>query len=490
MDQRSTLAPQWGRPVAVRLALAPRWGRPITVLIAVAALLLAELVAAPARAQSILRDAETEALLRDIAAPLVAAAELDPRSIHIYLVGDSSINAFVAGGQNVFFHSGLLVAAEDVNQVQGVMAHELGHIAGGHAVRWGEGAGPASTISILSLILGAAAMAMGAGDVGMAAIMAGQQAAQARILSFNREQESRADQAAALYLNRAGITGRGMIRFFEQLQGEEYRLAIPQTNSYNRTHPLSGERIRALDNVLRESPSWDAPVDPELQARYARVRGKLVGFLYPLETVLAAYPESDGSPAARFARAYGYHRAAFPEKALAEIEAVVARTPDDPYARELQGQILLESGRVAEALGPLRRAVELSRGEPLIAGMLGHALLQASNDGADEARLAEAEAVLRNVVQRDSRNPFAWLQLGTIYELKGDQPRAALASAERISLTGGDPRLAARAARTAMAGLPRGTPDFLRAEDIALASQGEIERLRLRDRSQQEPQPR
>lgn len=461
-------------------------GRALLAVVALLCLVVAQLLAAPARAQSILRDAETEALLRDIAAPLVAAAELDPRSVHIYLVGDSSINAFVAGGQNVFFHSGLLVAAEDVNQVQGVMAHELGHIAGGHAVRWGEGAGPASTISILSLILGAAAMAMGAGDAGMAAIMAGQQAAQARILSFNREQESRADQAGAAYLNRAGITGRGMISFFEQLQGEEYRLAIPQTNSYNRTHPLSGERIRALDNVLRESPAWNTPVDPLLQARYARVRGKLIGFLYPLETVLKAYPETDRSEAARFARAYGYHRAAFPEKALAEVEAVVRNNPADPYSRELAGQILLESGRVAEALAPLRQAVELSKGEPLIAGMLGHALLQASNDGADEAALAEAERVLRGVVQRDSRNPFAWLQLGTIYELKGDQPRAALASAERISLSGGDPRLAARAARTAMAGLPRGSPDFLRAEDIALASQGEIERLRLKERGREQ----
>ncbi|WP_448581271.1 M48 family metalloprotease [Thermaurantiacus sp.] len=466
------------------------WGKAITAVVTAVLLLLVQLIATPARAQSILRDAETEALLRDIAAPLVAAAELDPRSVQIYLVGDSSINAFVAGGQNIFFHSGLLVAAKDVNQVQGVMAHELGHIAGGHAVRWSEGAGPASTISLLSLILGAAAMAMGAGDAGMAAIMAGQQAAQAKILSFNREQESRADQAGATYLNRAGITGRGMISFFEQLQGEEFRLAIPQTNSYNRTHPLSGERIRALDNVLRQSPAWNSPVDPELQARYARVRGKLIGFLYPLETVLKAYPETDTSDAARFARAYGFHRAAFPEKALAEVQAVVLRNPADPYARELEGQILLESGRVHDALRPLRQAVALSNGEPLIAGMLGHALLQASNDGADKASLAEAETMLRNVVQRDSRNPFAWLQLGTIYELKGDQPRAALASAERISLSGGDPRLAARAAKTAMAGLPRGTPDFLRAEDIALASQGEIERLRLKERGGKEQLPR
>lgn len=444
-----------------------------------------QLVAPAARAQSILRDAETEALLRDIAYPLKMAAGLDPRSVEIYLVGDPSINAFATLGQRVFFHSGLLIAARDVNEVQGVMAHELGHVAAGHAIRWNEGAAPATAITILSLVLGAAAMAAGAGDAGMAAILAGQQAAQAKFLAFNRDQESRTDQAAARYLEAAGVTGKGMISFFEQLQGNEYRLAIPQDNSYNRTHPLSGERIAALENVLKSSPYWNVRPDPALQARYDRVRAKLIGYLYPLDTVKEAYPPSDRSDAAHIARAYGYHRAAFPEKALAEIRTVLERLPNDPYVRELEGQILLESGQVTAALGPLRQAVELSGGDPLIGGMLGHALVAASRDGADRETLAEAEAVLRSVVRRDTRNPFAWMQLGTIYELRGDEPRAALATAERISVAGGDPRLAARAASRAMAGLPRGTPDWLRAQDIAMASQGEIDRLGLKDGPQQ-----
>lgn len=447
-----------------------------------------QVLAPAAQAQAILRDAETEALLKDIADPLARAGGLDPRSLQIYLVGDSSINAFVTGGQNVFFHSGLLVAAKDVNQVQGVMAHELGHITGGHNIRWSEGVGPATTISILGLLLGAAAMALGAGEAGMAAMALGQQMGQAKFLSFNREQESRADQAGAYFLNTAGITGKGMISFFEHLLGEEYRLAIPQTNSYNRTHPLSGERIRALDDVLRSSPAWNKPVDADLQARYDRVRGKLIGYLYPLDTVKRTYPPTDTSDAAHLARAYGYHRAAYQKEALAEVEAVVARHPDDPYALELQGQILMESGEVAASLPPLREAVRLSGGEPLIAGMLGQALLLSSADGTDSEKLAEAEKLLRSVVQRDSRNPHAWSQLGAIWEMKGDQARAALATAERISLTGGDPRLARRAAQTAIAGLPAGTADYLRAEDIMMASQGEIERLRLKENSQPQPQ--
>jgi predicted Zn-dependent protease len=453
-------------------------------------LVTAQTLGAPLVAQSILRDAETEALMRDVARPLKEAAGLDPRSVEIYIVADPSINAFATLGQRVFFNTGFFVAADDVNKFQGVMAHELGHVAAGHAVRFSEGAGPATSISILSLILGAAAMALGAGDAGMAAIMMGQQAAQASFLAFNREQESRTDQAAARYLDAAGISGKGMIRFFEQLRGEEYRLAIPQANSYNRTHPLSGERIAALEGVLHASAYWDTPPDPELQARYARMRGKLIGYLYPLDTVLKAYPTSDTSDAGLMARAYGYHRAAMRDEALAAVRELVRRNPDDPYSRELEGQILLESGLAGEAIEPLRKAVELANGEPLIAGMLGHALLLKSNDGADRESLAEAEKVLKSVVNRDRRNPFAWMQLGSIYELKGDEPRAALASAERISLSGGDPRLAMRAARTAMAGLPQGTSDFLRAQDIAMASQGEIERLRLDERGREREQPR
>ncbi len=444
-----------------------------------------------ARAQAILRDAETERFMHDLAAPLVRAAGLDPGSLEFYLVGDSSINAFATAGQRVFFHTGFFVAAKDVNQMQGVMAHELGHIAAGHAIRWSEGAAPATSISLLSLLIGAAAMAAGAGEAGMAALAAGQQLAQARILAFSREQESRTDQAAARYLDAAGITGKGMLSFFEQLRGEEFRLAIPQDNAYGRTHPLTGDRIAALDQVLRASAAWDRPVDPVLQARYDRIRGKLIGYLYPLETVEKAYPAADRSEAAQFARAYALHRAAFKDRALKEIDALIARNPDDPYALELKGQILLESGDPKAALEPLRKAVQLSRNEPLIAGMLGHALVQASRDGEEPAYLAEAEQVLRNVVRRDTRNPLAWLQLGAIWELKGDGPRAALASAERINLSGGDPRLAARAARTAMAGLPQGSPDYLRAEDIALAAKAEIERRGLDERRTPRPsQPR
>ena len=199
---------------------------------AVFILFLATLVSVqPAMAQSILRDAETEAFFDEISAPLVEAAGLDPNNVDIILINDKSINAFVAGGQAVYIHSGLIDAATTANEVQGVIAHELGHVAGGHAVRYNEGVSAASGISIASLILAAAAIAAGAGEAGMGILSAGQQAALGKFLAYSRGQEGTADASGAQYLSKAGISGRGSISFFKKLQNFEFRLGIPQEDS-------------------------------------------------------------------------------------------------------------------------------------------------------------------------------------------------------------------------------------------------------------------
>lgn len=435
----------------------------------------AALVVQPAAAQSILRDAETEAFFRKVALPLETAAGLDPKSVQIILIGDPSINAFVAGGQNVFIHSGLIVAADNVNQLQGVIAHELGHIAGGHNVRFGEGAGPATSISLLSLVAAGLLIAVGAGSAGMAALGLGSAAAQSGFLAFSRDQESRADQAGAGYLAKAGTSGRGSIEFFSKLLGQEYRLAIKQDNSYNRTHPLSGERIAALEAVYKTSPAWDRPVDPKLQAEFLRIKAKLTGFVEEPPRTLVLYPESDLSEAAHYARAYAFHRSAYPDRAAAEVDHLVKLHPDDPYYLELKGQILLESGKPREAIPPLRLAVARARNEPLIATLLGHALISTE----EPKDLAEAKPLLRQAIARDRENPFAWYQLGVIYEREGDAPRAALAAAERYNLEG-NAKGAAANARLALLSLPKGTPDWLRADDIAQVSKNDLDKKKRR----------
>jgi predicted Zn-dependent protease len=441
-------------------------------------LFLAVLVSAqPVMAQSILRDAETEAFFDEISAPLIAAAGLDPNNVEIILINDKSINAFVAGGQAVYVHSGLIDAATSANEVQGVIAHELGHVVGGHAVRYDEGASVASGISIASLIIAAAAIAAGASEAGMGILSAGQQAAMGKFLAFSRGQEGTADAAGAQYLSKAGISGRGSITFFKKLQNFEFRLGIPQEDSYGRTHPLSGERIAVLQDTYSVDPAWSAPLNPKWESDFKRIKAKLTGYLADPTATLRDYPETDKSVPARYARAYAWHKSAYPQKALDESLTLVASAPDDPYFLELYGQILLESGHPTEAIVPLRKAVSLTGNQPLIAAIFGHALIATDN----KAQLDEAAQVLKAAVSKDNQNPFAWYQLGVVYEQKGDTARAALASAERYLMEGA-PQLALPNAQTAMAGLPEYSPDWIRAQDINMVAEAKLASLKKRRR--------
>lgn len=439
-----------------------------------AALAALALAVQPVLAQSILRDAETEALFRDMAAPLVRAAGLDPANVDIVLVNDPSVNAFVAGGQAVYLHAGLINEAASANEVQGVIAHELGHVTGGHAVF--DGGGKATTgISILSLLLGAAAAAAGSGDAAMGVIMAGQQAALGKYLAFTRSQEASADAAGAAYLSAAGISGRGSISFFQKLQNLEMRHGITRNadSEFYSTHPMTGDRIATLQDTYEKDAAWNRPPDPRIEARFARVKAKLYGYLAQPRDALRAYPLTRTDAPARYARAYAWHKQAYPDKAMAETDALLAVTPDDPYVLELKGQVLLETGRVAEALEPLRRASALTGNQPLIATTFGHALIATE----DAANLAEAERVLKAAVARDRENPFAWYQLGVVYGQRGDLPRARLASAEQQVL---EARFAPalQSAQAAEAGLPEGSADWLRAQDIAMQARAMIERAR------------
>jgi predicted Zn-dependent protease len=432
------------------------------------ALVLAFAAAQPAAAQSVLRDSETEQLFRDLSTPLIQAAGLDPNSAKVVLLNDPEINAFVATGQTVYIQSGLLLAADNANQLQGVIAHELGHVAGGHSIRMHEGAGQATGISIATLVLGALAVAAGAGDAGMGIMMAGQRAAMGSFLAFTRAQESSADAAGAAYLSKAGISGKGVLDFFKKLENQEYRLAIYRTDSYDSTHPISSERIAALTQKFQNDPAWNTPTDPKLEARFQRVKAKLYGFMNPKQAIIK-YPETDTSVPAHYARAYAYHVGAYPEKALSEADALLATAPKDPFFLELKGQILLESGKPKEAIAPLRESVEVAPDHPLIAAMLGHALIATENP----ANFAEAKQVLKAAVGRDNEDPFAWYQLGVIYDREGDYGRAALATAERSNLED-NPKLALASAEMAMKGIPTGTPDYLRAQDIAMVSKTEL----------------
>ncbi|VWX53674.1 Peptidase M48 [Novosphingobium sp. 9U] len=437
---------------------------------------LALLASVPAAAQSILRDAETEALFRDMSRPIIAQTGLDPKNVDVVLVNDPSVNAFVVGGQAVYVNSGLINEADNANEVQGVVAHELGHVVGGHAVL-NQGAKGATNISLLSLLLGAAAAAAGGGEAAMGVLMAGQQAAMGKFLSYNRAQEASADAAGASYLSKAGITGKGSLEFFKKLQNLEFRHGYRPADGdeFYSTHPMTGDRIATLTDTYQDDPAWNRPSDPKIEARFTRVKAKLFGFLAEPRDTLRVYPPTDNSVPAHYARAYAYHKDSQLDRATAEADALLQTAPDDPYFLELKGQILLEAGKPTEALAPLRRATELTANQPLIATLFGHALIATE----DRKNFAEAQTVLRAAVARDRENPFAWYQLGVIYANQGDMPRARLASAEQQVLSGRMEEALA-SARAAQLGLPEGSPDWLRAQDIEFQARAEVERTRKR----------
>src|SRR4051794_3662143 len=427
----------------------------------------------PAMAQQdsgpqVLRDTETERLFNDMSRPLIIAAGLDPGSVKVVLLNDPEINAFVSQGQTVYLQSGLIEVADNVNQVQGVVAHELGHVVAGDSIRSSGGEHQAIGITILSLVLAAAAAAAGAGEAAMGLAMAGQRAALGEYLAFTRAQESTADATGARLLSTSGITGKGMLDFFGKLQNQEYRLAIYSKDSFDRDHPLSSERIQALQQKLESDPSWNKPVDAALDTRFQRVKAKLLGYVNPKQAVLR-YPESNQSVPAHYARAYAYHLGGYPDKAQQEADALLAIDPHDPFFLELKGQVLLEDGSPKDAIAPLREATQRSNEAPMIAAMLGHALVATE----DPKNFVEAKQILKVAVNRDNQDPFAWYQLGIIYDREGDPARAALATAERSNLED-QPKTALANAQLAMKGIPPGTPDYLRAQDIVMVSRAEL----------------
>jgi predicted Zn-dependent protease len=431
--------------------------------------------AQPIAAQNvgILRDSETERLLKDMVNPLVEAAGMPKDAVDVVIVNDPSVNAFTSQGQVIYINSGLINAADNANQVQGVMAHELGHIVGGHAIGIDQGFNRAGKITILSLLVGVAAALAGSGDAAMGAISMGQQAAYGSLLAFSRAQESSADAAGAKFLSKAHISGRGSLQFFEKLQNLEFRYGYPHDEeaAFASTHPLSGDRIATLREVYEKDPAWNTKTDPALEERFQLAKAKLYGYLADPADTLRHYPPYVTTEPARYARVYAYHKESRLDDSLREADALLAEKPNNPYFLEIKGQVLLEAGKAEEALAPLRKATELTGNDPLIASTFGLALVNTE----DKSHLDEAEKVLRAAVARDRENPMAWYELGLVYGAKGDIPRASLASAEQQIMTDNAAQ-ALRSATTAMAGLAKDTPDWIKAQDISMQARAQLER--------------
>lgn len=415
----------------------------------------------------IIRDAEIENIIRAYATPLFTAAGLDPSGVQVHLVQDRSLNAFVAVGQHIFINTGLLIAAKHPGQVIGVIAHETGHIVGGHLARMDQALANAQATSIISFVLGAAAaIVAGRSDAAVAVIGAGQGTALRSLLSYTRTQETAADQFAVDVLDKTGQSASGMEEFLMTLGNQEF-LVTARQDPYVRTHPITQSRIDFVRHHVANSPYSDAPVPEGFKTMQRRMHAKLIGFLEPPRRVLTVYKESDNSLESRYARAIVYHREAKLDKSLALVDSLLADHPDDPYFHELRGQILFESGRPADAQASYERAVQLLPNEALLRTALGAAQLESQ----DSNQVKPALANLKQSARLEHDSPYTWRLLATAYGRLGDRGMTALSLAEESLILNRKPE-AKRHAEQAMELLKRGSPPWLRAEDIARALRG------------------
>lgn len=420
------------------------------------------------RGLSIIRDAEIEQLLRDYAAPILKAAGIDARAARIILVNDRTFNAFVANGRKIFINVGVLMDAETPNEVIGVLAHEAGHIAGGHLARLRTELANAQILSVVGMLAGAAAVAGSAasgGRVGnsgtgaMGALTGGQELVRRNLLAYQRSEEQAADQAAVRYLTATGQSPRGMITTFRRFADQ----AIFRSSSldpYLMSHPLPSERVAQLETLAKGSPHYDAKDSPALQARHDLMRAKLFGFVERSDTALRRYPQASGL-ASRYARANVAHRSGRLAEAQGHMAELLRAQPDNAYFHELQGQILLESGRAREAVGPLRRAVALAPNASTIRSLLGQALLASGEPGT----LDEAVRQLSNAAQREPDYPDVFRHLSQAYGRKGDIGMAEVAAAQ-AAMNAGDLKYAQTLAYRAKEKLKPGSPGYLKADDI------------------------
>ena len=460
------------------------------------AVLAWSLLTSPVLAQriSFIRDAEIEDIIRADATPVFTAAGLNAADIHVHIINDRSLNAFVANGMNLYINSGTLLQADSPLQVIGVIAHETGHIAGGHLARQRDMMEGAMEQSIVAMVLGAAIMAAGGhnGGAGAGVMSAGTQVGVRTALQYSREMESQADQAGCNFLERAGLSARGLADLLEKLEGEEL-LDPSQQDPYVRTHPITTERVDFVRNFVAHQAHAKGDVSPQLWDMHRRMQAKLLGYLDPSRTLQAYKPGAfkcslptalvnptdttnkitactstdikSVARAAQYGRAIAYAQQTHFAQGLGEMDGLLQDQPNDPYYLEEKAQILFDSGKVADSVPLYAQAVQLRPSEPLIRVELAQA--QLGTDRAD--LLPDAIKNLEQVKQQTPENGDAWRLLAVAYGRDGQLGPAALAQAELESLRG--QRAAARTfAERAQKFLKPGSAAWLRADDIKNAN--------------------
>ncbi|MBI1261575.1 MAG: M48 family metalloprotease [Rhizobiales bacterium] len=434
---------------------------PLTVMLGL--FMLVALGQGRASAFSLINDSETEALLADYSLPIWRASGIDPNAVSIYLVNDQTVNAFVSGGQNLFIHTGLITEVDTPSELIGVIAHETGHMAGGHLTRSAEAMEGAAIPYYASMILGIGAIAAGAPDAGMAIIAGGAQVVQRGVLSYSREQESRADQAGATYLERAGLSGKGMLDLFASFRDQE-ALTDTQQDPFVRSHPISEDRLAALQDRVESSPYFNKKDSPESVERLKLVQAKLHGFIDDPVYTFNRYPTSDNSIYAHYARTVAYHKMGKLDASLQELEPLLAAQPKNPYFWELKGQVLFESGKIEPSIIAYRKSLSLKPNDAFLELGLAQSILARDSDTAAKEAIPHLETSIR--ARPDLAFPY--YQLSLAYGRLNEIGMAELATAQYHDVRGNTEEARMHAIR-AQKLLKTGSPDWIRAQDIATA---------------------
>jgi predicted Zn-dependent protease len=430
-------------------------------LVAVVGLALA--AASPAAAQGAIRDTEIEGIIHEWSAPVFSAMGLEPSEVEIILVNDDQLNAFATRGRIMGINTGLILKTRNSNELLGVVAHEAGHIRNRHTLRDGA-QGAAMQPMLMTMALGALAIAAGAPDAGAVLLGNSQYFGTLSALRYMTHQEGEADNTGARALEAAGLSGRGLVAFFENFRAQEV-FSDARRFPYFRSHPLSSDRIENLRRFVSEQSHYNTPEAPERIAEHALILAKIHAFMGEPNQTLRDYPETDVSWPARYARAIAWYRDGQTERALAAVDVLLTEQPDNPYLWELKGQILFEEGRPAEAISAHQTSVELLPDAPLLRINLAHALIETH----DRANLDAAIDHLKRAMALENDNTMGWRLLSQAYASQGKEGEARLASAEMYFAAGAEQE-ATQFALRARDMLERGTSEWTRAMDIVFAS--------------------
>lgn len=414
-----------------------------------------------ARAMSLIRDTEIENTIRSYAAPILRVASLEDEAFNVHIVRDNELNAFVSRGQRLFITTGLMRRSEDANQLIGVIAHEIGHIAGGHLARTQAALDQAGKTAFITQIIAlAAGILAGSPEAGATLATGGGHIAERNFLNYSRGQEQAADQAGVSFLDRAGISSRGMLEFLDILSNQEL-LHTSRQDPYVRTHPLTRTRISFVRRHVATSPYSNRPTPPQFVLMHQRMVAKLNGYIDPPGTTLRNYKETDRSVTARYARSIAYFRQGDLDRAVPLVDGLISEEPENPFFHELKGQMMFENGRMEPALKSYRESIRLLPTAPLLRTAVAHVAIEMNQPELIDEALMHTKAAIR-VDRFISR---AWRLQGIAHGRKGEKGLSAVALAEYNLLIGRKSQAITLAER-AMRLLKEGEPAWLHAQDI------------------------